>query len=75
MDMRSARNERNKKHFTRDEWLTASQIKNLFSRLSAAWKKHSNEKVWVLMSDLESSEDKDLLAIAQDICNQELVDS
>jgi Arf-GAP/Rho-GAP domain/ANK repeat/PH domain-containing protein 3 len=78
-DMRSARNERNKKRFTRDEWLTASQIKNLFSRLSAAWKKHSNEKVWVLMSDLESSEDKDqlhkILAIAQDICDQELVDS
>ena len=27
------------------------------------------------MSDLESSDDEDLLAIAQDICDQELVDS
>ena len=27
------------------------------------------------MSDLERSEDEDLLAIAQDICDQELVDS
>ena len=27
------------------------------------------------MSDLESSEDEDLLAIADDICDQELVDS
>ena len=74
-DMRSARNERNEKRFTRDEWLTASQIKNFFSRLSAARKKHGNEKARVLMSDLESSEDEDLLAIAQDICDQELVDS
>jgi Arf-GAP/Rho-GAP domain/ANK repeat/PH domain-containing protein 3 len=74
-DMRSARNERNEKRFTRDEWLTASQIKNFFSRLSAARKKHGNEKARVLMSDLESSEDEDFLAIAQDICDQELVDS
>ena len=68
--MRSARNERNEKRFTRDEWLTASQIKNLFSRLSAARTKHGNEKARVLMS-----EDEDLLAIAQDICDQELVHS
>jgi Arf-GAP/Rho-GAP domain/ANK repeat/PH domain-containing protein 3 len=74
-DMRSARYERNKKRFTRDKWLTASQIKNLFSRLSAARKKHGNEKARVLMSDLESSDLESLLAIAQDICDQELVDS
>ena len=74
-DMRNARNERNEKRFSRDEWLTATQIKNFFSRLSAARKKHGNEKARVLMSDLESSDDEDLLAIAQDICDQELVDS
>ncbi len=74
-DMRNARNERNEKRFSRDEWLTATQIKNFFSRLSAARKKHGNEKARVFMSDLESSDDEDLLAIAQDICDQELVDS
>ena len=67
-DRRSARNERNEKRFTRDEWVTASQIKNLFSRLSAARTKHGHEKARVLMS-----EDEVLLAIAQDICDQELV--
>ena len=43
-DMRRARNERNEKRFTRDEWLTAPQIKNFFSRLSAARKKHGNKR-------------------------------
>ena len=29
-DMRSARNEKNEKRFSRDEWLTAPQIKSFF---------------------------------------------
>ena len=55
--------------------LTASQIKNFFSRLPAARKKHCNEKAQVLTSGFKSCEDDDLLAIAQDICDQELVDN
>ena len=55
--------------------MTAPQIKNFFSRLSAAWKKHGNEKAQVVMFDLQSTEDEDLLVIAQDIYDQELVGS
>ena len=41
-DMRKARNNDGSRMFSREEWLTKTQIKSFFSRLSAAKRKQSN---------------------------------
>ena len=66
-DMRRARNEKDERRFTREEWLTASQIKTFFSRTAAARRKHGNERAGTV-------QDEDLEAIAEEIYNQEFVD-
>ena len=37
--MRNARDEQNKRRFSREEWLTVVQIKNFFSRLASSKRK------------------------------------
>jgi Arf-GAP/Rho-GAP domain/ANK repeat/PH domain-containing protein 3 len=42
MEMRNSREENNSRRFTREEWLTSTQIKSFFSRLAAARRKAGN---------------------------------
>ena len=42
MDMRNSREGNNSRRFTREEWLTSTQIKSFFSRLAAARRKAGN---------------------------------
>ena len=44
IEMRNSREENNARRFTREEWLTATQIKNFFSHLAATRRKAGNKQ-------------------------------
>ena len=44
IEMRNSREENNARRFTREEWLTATQIKSFFSRLAATRRKAGNKQ-------------------------------
>ena len=47
VDMRNARDEDNNRRFSREEWLTKSQIKSYFSRLASVRRKGIGTRTWM----------------------------
>ena len=60
MEMRNSREENNCRRFTREEWLTSTQIKSFFSRLAAARRKAWNMQTQESTQEL-IPEDEDLI--------------
>ena len=63
-DMRNARDEENNRRFSREEWLTKSQIKSYFSRLASARRKGQeteevDDQTEIVYEDIFQEEEED----------------
>lgn len=58
LDMRHAMNESGQRIFKREEWLTAQQIKGVFSRLAKTQRKSNNKNVDAYLKNLDLEEDQ-----------------
>ena len=68
VDMRNAKNESNERLFTREEWLTKSQVQSFFSRLAAMRRK--DQGVIGMLLD----QDEDVQCVQENSERQDLVD-
>lgn len=75
-EMRNARDVNNCKRFTREEWLTSTQIKGFFSRL-AARRKRSNSQMQedIYVEEIEEEEIEDVEAEREEFTRQEIMNA
>lgn len=69
-DMRNARDEENKRRFSREEWLTKIQIKSYFSRLASTRRKGQETEEVDVQAELE-----DILGEEEEHCRQQVINS
>jgi hypothetical protein len=69
VDMRTARTLDGSRIFSRDEWLTKTQVQGFFSRLAAARRKQSNKEI-ALEDALAEAEDEDRVSLLNEIAAQ-----
>ena len=68
VDMRNAKNESNARLFTREQWLTKSQVQSFFSRLAAMRRKDQG------VIGISLDEEEDIQCVQENSERQDLVD-